>query len=326
MDQISIFKTLTSKVALLLVFMAGTGCYFFGSNGFQPAASIAPGDGLICYVNAKDKAYSIYVIDPKGVKGREIPVPQDRVPYDPIFSPDAKKIMYVFKAKDAENPPSSLCLMDVNGANPQILTPEAGNITDAVFSPDGRTIYYLSAGSYGHYSPIAQSHPHDFDVYSIDITGKAPKQCTHLKAYGMSDLSVSNDGKTLFFVDMAQSNTLMAMPLTAGAKPVSLLSDIWDARVSPDQKEVVFTKMKSGLGGFTYDLYMSPLDLKNPDRIEPKQLTFLNSLVFGLRYFTQRPFVLFVQQKNWPNTTHPRYRLMEVSLDGSDLKVIPLPK
>ena len=326
MDRISIFKSLTTNVTILLVFMAGAGCFFFRAVGFRPTASIAPGDGLICYVNAKDKGYSIYVTDPKGVKCREVPVPADRIPFDPVFSPDGKKILYLFKVQDAENTQGTLCLMDVNGANPQVFSPETGNVTDAAFSPDGQTLYYLSAGSYGHYSPIAQSHPHEFDVHSIDIAGKALKQWTHLKAYGMSDLSVSNDGKTLYFVVLAESNTLMAMPLTEGAMPVSLLSDIWDAKVSPDQKEVVFTKMKMGFGGLKYELYRSLLDPKAPGRSELQQLTSLNSMVFGMRYFTQRPYVLFVQQKNWPNTTSPRYRLMEISLDGSDLKEITLPE
>lgn len=322
----SIIRTKLVKAAFLLPLLAGLSCSTKNTDGIFSTASISPDDHLICYANSQGENKSLYVVDRTGVKVREITIPKDQVPFNPVFSPDGKKILYLSEPQNTESPESAIYLVDVDGTNSKCLTPEKENITEAIFSPDGNNVYFLSAGSYGHYSPIAQSHPHDFDIYSVDITGNNSKQLTTLKAYMMSDLTVSKDGNNLFFVQVGDQNTLFTMPVTGKAEPVSLASGFWDASVSPDIKEIAFTQMKQGNGGYTYDLYLEKLNSQNLSYSDQKQLTFLNSMVFGIRFFNQRPYILFEQQKNWPNTSSPQNILREVNLDGSDLKQIILPK
>ncbi len=310
----------------LLVLAVGAWHFLLNTDGIASAASISRDDSLICYVNAKGKTKSIYVIDGTGAKVKEIPISNDVNLINPVFSPDGKQILYLAQTGDSDTPKSSIWLVDIDGNHPKCLTPGKENISQAVFSPDGKRIYFLNAGSYGHYSPIAQSHPHDFDVYSIDITGGDPKPLTHLKAYELSDLAISNDGANLFFVKMGEDNTLLALPLASQTGPTPLLSDCWDAMVSTDAKEIAFTQMRFGLGGSNYDLHVKSFDLKNLNFSEPKQVTFFKKMIFGIRFFNLRPYILFVEQINWPETNWPQCRLMEVNLDGSDLKEINLPK
>lgn len=317
-------RVMIYKAALLVILAAGTGCFTKSPEGIVSPASISPDDSLICYVNAKGGTNSIYIVNRTGAKVGEINVSDGQVPFDPIFSPDGKKILYLSENQKAEKPQSAVYWVDVDGQNSKCLIPEKDNITEAVFSPDGKTLYFLSAGFYGHYSPIVGSRPHDFDLYSTDVTGGNPKQWTHLKAYGMHDLEVSGDGKSLFFIEDAEKNNLLALSLNGEGEPVTIISDIWDSQVAPDVKSLTFTQIKQGVGGFKYDLYFR--NLQSSANTEVKQLTFLNSMVFGIRYFHQRPYVLFLQQTNWPNTSSREYQLKEMNLDGSDLKQIILPK
>jgi dipeptidyl aminopeptidase/acylaminoacyl peptidase len=315
-------------IVVLVLLLAAAGAWYFSRHidGITSSASISRDDSLICYVNAKGKTKSIYVIDGAGTKVKEIPISNDATPFNPVFSPDSQQILYLAQTEDSDTPQSALWLVDIDGGNPRCLTPGKQNITEAVFSPDGKRIYFLNAGSYGHYSPIAQSHPHDFDIYSIDITGNDPKQLTDLKAYGLSDLVISNDGANLFFVKMGEDNTLYALPLASQTGPVPLLSDCWDAMVSPDSKEIAFTQMRFAAGGSNFDLHAKSFDFDKLTFSEPRQITFFQNRVFGIRFFNRRPSVLFVEQTNWPETSWPQCRLMEVNLDGSDLKQINLPK
>jgi Tol biopolymer transport system component len=300
--------------------------FLLNTDGIASAASLSRNDSLICYVNAKGKMKSIYVIDKTGAKVNEIQVPTGVTPVNPVFSPDSQQILYLAQTDDSDTPQSSIWLVDIDGSHPRCLTPGKENITEAVFSLDGRRIYFLNAGSYGHYSPIAQSHPHDFDIYSIDAAGNDVKQLTDLKAYELSNLTVSNDGADLFFVKMGEDNTLFALPFNSQTGPIPLLSDCWDAMVSSDAREIAFTQMRFGVGGSNYDLHVKNFDLKNLTFSEPKQITFFKKRIFGIRFFNLSPSILFVEQINWPETNWPQCRLMEVNLDGSDLKQINLPK
>ena len=72
----------------------------------------------------------------------------------------------------------------------------------------------------------------------------------------------------------------------------------WGAKVSPDNKKVAFTQMSSGIGGYKYDLFLRDLNIQNLSNPNPKQLTDLNTRVFGIRFFNQRPYILFLKQKN----------------------------
>jgi Tol biopolymer transport system component len=311
--------------AAILVLGAAAWRFLLNNDGIASAASLSGDDRLICYVNAKGKTKSIYVIDQLGDKVQEIQVPNGS-PMNPVFSPDGRRILYLAQKDDSDAPESLLWLVDIDGSHERCLTPGKENITEAVFSPDGKRIYFLNAGSFGHYSPIAQSHAHDFDVYSIDAAGGDPQPLTRLKAYGLSDLSISRDGANLFFVKMGEDNTLLTMPVAGQTEPVSLLSDCWDAVVSPDAKAIAFTQMRFGVGGSNYDLHTESFDLKSLTFSQPQQVTFFKKMVFGVRFFNRSPAILFVEWTNWPEMNWPQRRLMEVNRDGSDLKVINLPQ
>lgn len=320
MKGIRNLKPILHFVVIFLIFGFDIGCKKGIVEGLYSLVSISNDDNLFCYVNLKRNIPSIYVVNRNGEKIHEIECPKERMPGSPVFSPDGKKILFLGNLKDSENPQSSIFLMDLDGKNLVQTTKEKENILEACFSPDGKKIYFLSSNFFGHYSPIVSSRAHDVDVYSIDFDGSNRKKLTDLKAYGLSDLCVSGDGKNLFFIEIGEVNELVSLPLDKTSSPTTLVSDIWDSSVSPDGKTIVYTKAKNELGGFKYDLYS-----KNRETSKIKQLTDLKTMVFAPRFFHRRPYVLFVEHKNWPDSQTPLYHLMEVNLNGSDLKDISLP-
>src|SRR5699024_4164475 len=65
-------------------------------------------------------------------------------------------------------------------------------ITEIVDNPkDESLIYYLGASTFEHYSPVARTAPHDFDIYSYHTDTGDIKRHTTLDKYNISSLQLS---------------------------------------------------------------------------------------------------------------------------------------
>lgn len=116
-----------------------------------------------------------------------------------VLSNDGSKILFIARNSVTS---SFLYIMNSDGSDIQQVTygkEGTKNIIEAIFSEDDKKIYFLNAGYYGHYSPIASSRPHDFDVYSINIDGSNLTKLTNIKEYELSGLSLDSKNKKLYF-------------------------------------------------------------------------------------------------------------------------------
>ncbi|MGN0205975.1 MAG: hypothetical protein ACI4BC_01910 [Muribaculaceae bacterium] len=92
--------------------------------------------------------------------------------YQPSFSPDGKKIVYVKYSSDAKS--CSIWIMDIDGNNPiQITDAKKGYAYHPRFSPDGKKIVFDSW----------KKDKKDTDIYVIDIDGNNLTQVTINKSY-----------------------------------------------------------------------------------------------------------------------------------------------
>ncbi|XOS92611.1 hypothetical protein ACLMAB_01885 [Brevibacillus laterosporus] len=62
--------------------------------------------------------------------------------------------------------------MNADGSELHLLSEPDELITDAVFAPDNQTIYYLKAGVFKNYSPIASKRPHEYDLFLLMYRGR----------------------------------------------------------------------------------------------------------------------------------------------------------
>lgn len=114
----------------------------------------------------------------------------DRVS-SPVLSPDGSTVVFAKRIVDADvvKASSSLWVRNLltrDMAPPKRLTPEGWNVNSPSFSPDGKTVYFLSAKSGTQ------------QLYAIPLVGGAPRQLTAF-ALDVASYKVSPDGTRVLF-------------------------------------------------------------------------------------------------------------------------------
>jgi len=148
------------------------------------------------------------------------------------------------------------------------ITPPFGmdDTNDVSALPDGKLLFSVrDAGTIG-------SRTCNFWTVQLDPqTGKPlgkPRQLTHWTGFCMSDVSVSNDGKRLAFLQWSGHPALYVADLDAGETRIanerhftgSESSELW-ADWTRDSKSLIFLSNRSGLPG----IYRQALDSDNPE-------------------------------------------------------------
>ena len=114
----------------------------------------------------------------------------DRVS-SPVLSPDGSTVVFAKRIVDADvvKASSSLWVRNLltrDMAPPKRLTPEGWNVNSPSFSPDGKTVYFLSAKSGTQ------------QLYALPLVGGAPRQLTAF-ALDVASYKVSPDGTRVLF-------------------------------------------------------------------------------------------------------------------------------
>ncbi|MEL1263722.1 S9 family peptidase [Pseudoxanthomonas putridarboris] len=114
----------------------------------------------------------------------------DRVS-SPVLAPDGRAVVFAKRQMDAGVTKATTSLWVRNlltrdMAPPKRLTPEGWNVNSPSFSPDGSTVYFLSAKSGTQ------------QLYALPVAGGAPKQLTAF-ALDVASYKLSPDGKRVLF-------------------------------------------------------------------------------------------------------------------------------
>lgn len=295
------------------------------NNSISEFVSISLDDQYMLFAYHKNGTSAIYRATIDGKNAKQLTFPKDRIHIKPKYSPNNKNILFISYPNYCMKPQSILWIMNTDGTEAKQLTSGTDDITDAIFSADGNTIYYLKSGWYGHSSPIATMRPHKFDIYSVNIDGTDTKRITNTEEYDVSDLYTSKDGKKIYFrQDQYQNpnyyhyfyldNPNKMRPIKLGEKYER--KEFYDPEFYIDEKLMAFTMNTQETGSYEYELFTMDMSSR-----EVKQLTNLKSLVAQPCFFNKTNKMLFVQDLNWPN--HPsKYQLMQIDTDGSSLKKI----
>jgi dipeptidyl aminopeptidase/acylaminoacyl peptidase len=125
----------------------------------------------------------------RGFEARDLAT-LDRVS-SPTLSADGRKLVFARRVVDfpANKSSTSLWIEDLfarDAAPPARFTPEGWNVNSPAFSPDGRTVYFLSAKNGTQ------------QIYAQPVAGGAPKQLTDLPL-DIGSFRLSPDGKRVAF-------------------------------------------------------------------------------------------------------------------------------
>lgn len=262
---------------------------------------------------------------------------KDENVHHPVFSPDGKTVLYLATPKNREEMRSALYLINTDGSGKRKLYSPDSLITEAVFAPDGKTIYMLKAETFKNYSPIARQDAHDFDIYSLPVSGGEPKRITQLKDYMLQSLSVSPDGKDIYVTKsdnrnsktaediFAEKHKIFRIPLTHPEKleavtTKGITEDIFNISVSPDNRWIAFNTIVNPHPGrnevFQYELHV--MDRKTG---EVRRLTYLKKYT-GAAVFDERSKWIYFMVDQKFGRGQPVYEWYRATIDGEEVERI----
>lgn len=257
------------------------------------------------------------------------------------ISRNGRKMIFISYSSQTGKPQSELYIMNTDGSGQNKLTSFGEYITQAIFSPDTKKIYFLKSAFYGHYSPVAPSNSHAFDIFSINLDGSGLKQLTHNRAYHMEGLSFVQGGKKLFYADHLSFKLVdLDHPedvrnINPSPKKTNIdrhhdratgkdIIDLYRPIVSPDGKKIVFTAaVREGLpnirGRYQYEVFVMDINTK-----KVTQLTRLGFNATARAFTPDSKKIVFANNIVWPKPQEIN-RWMMVNVDGTNLQVIDMP-
>jgi TolB protein len=151
--------------------------------------------------------------------------------------------------------------MDRNGGNPRRVTESTGIDTEARFSPDGASLYFVSDRGGGP------------QIYRQPVGGGGAQRVTYNGAYNISP-SISPDGKLLAYISRGDGFKLMVMNLaTNDVASVSDTNDDESPSFAPNGRYIIYATKAGGRdvlmvtttdGRFKSTLVESGLDIREP--------------------------------------------------------------
>lgn len=226
----------------------------------------SPAGNAIVISVRKDRACSLYGLDLASQKATRVIGGNTGCATNPGYSPDGKSIVYALTSGDAGG---SVWIADAGGSSSRRLTPEGSSDCCPVFSRDGKTVFFLRSGFFGHHSPIAAPAKHDFDVFSVPVNGGVATAVTQQHLYSVSSLSMSPNGETLLLstIRYPLGDDLEEYRLDSPTGPHTIFQPhvpgepasgptFWRATYSSDGMSILFLAATNKDGGnYKYNLY-----------------------------------------------------------------------
>ncbi|MFB3386584.1 TolB family protein [Flavobacterium sp. LAR06] len=231
---------------------------------------ISKDDKKILFSYKKVNKSSIYSMNIDGTNIRSIIEAKNGKNFvNPRYSNDKKKILFIESSMQGQKN-SSLCIASPDGNNIIKVVNELGVITEAFFRSNVDEIIFCKANEYKKYSPIGRKMPHDFDIYSINLTTGRLVRLTNISAYSINHIT-EIDGKITFNL---KSNAYNGIFTLSEHNIVPFISNgkFKDKIVSsaflflPEKKEIIYVD--------SYDLFKM--------NTKTKKSTFLIKSDFGI--------------------------------------------
>lgn len=274
---------------------------------------ISANDQQIVFSYLKDGVSSIYEANIDGTSLRKI-IGSEKGDnsYNPKYSPDGKKLVFVMNKKGSIN--STLCLSNTDGSDISYLTDDKHIITEASFSLNGELIYFCMANVYARYSPLAPKNAHDFDIYSFHIKDKKIQKITNLKSYGLRNISDLNESYILMRLEagpdggmyLCAKDSATASKLLIPVNNPRKYSSFYYTPIYADNLKTI---------GFTapYEIYIMNVE------------DMVAKLVFSNKGDTNLGYIAFY--KNQKKMLFSKFRspdLFSININGTGLRTIPI--
>lgn len=138
-----------------------------------------------------------------------IPATQDSSYFNPKYSHDGKKMLFIGSAT-SNSAYCDIYIADLDGKHRKKLTQHQKYISEAVFSQCSDDIYYIQSAEFDHASPLGRNQLHGADVYSLRIADGVIKRITNRYAYGIFRISeIDCDHLLMYVPDVLKGGMIM---------------------------------------------------------------------------------------------------------------------
>ncbi|MDY0406420.1 hypothetical protein P5G51_014390 [Virgibacillus sp. 179-BFC.A HS] len=298
-------------IGMIFLFLAGTLLYgilreddpYRYFTGLGEKISVAPDDSKIAFSYYVDGTESVFTANPNGTHVQKITNTNNQKDRRPAYSPDGKRLVYL--REDPEGI-QTLRVINQDGKKERQLTDKDMHVRDAIFSHDGKTIFFVAMEA-KEFKKGEESRE-GFDLFSIEADGSHLKKLTNADYFSMDHLYLSSDGQTICFSEFdGGQERIYSFSLKSGtvnAKPSILpeklenIQEFYEPTLSPDGKYLAYTevsKESQGSSLYKYELFL--LNLKT-QRVQ--RLTDLKKAVTSPAFFHKENKIAFLENTNWP--------------------------
>lgn len=229
----------------------------------------------------------------------------------PKFTHFKNKVAFV-EVVDNDSKATNLVLFDTIYKTKEILFEHQSLISDFVFSTDGHFVYFISAKSFGHYSPLGRDAPHEMDIYSLAIDSKRIKQITSFNDYSINDLSISPNDSVLYTTVFGKGGICSVDIFSGNWKRLHIKNDprptctVYYIPLFTRDKDIIF--------------YTAPYEINSYNfRTEESKVivgtNIISSNVYSVCADTNNANLYFTTQEN---------KLYTYSIDESKLQLLPV--
>ncbi|WP_411842430.1 TolB family protein [Salinicoccus sp. HZC-1] len=239
----------------------------------------------------------------------------------PRFSPEGESISYL--SADTDGVQSLHYMPDLDSDGAMQLTDGDQHVFSAVIAPGGKTVYYIAMPAEDFLKPEGRGE-NGADLHAVKTDGTGHEKLTDKDAFNMADISISDDGGTLYYSDFQDVRQLTSYDLETETEETVLLEnisdDIYHPAFSPGGEYLAYTAVddESEKGTFIYELFL--MDISN---IDYRRLTDYNATVTSPVFFHQEDRIAFLAQSNWPSEPSV-YEIMTIPYDGANMTPLAL--
>ncbi|WP_175637831.1 TolB family protein [Metabacillus schmidteae] len=281
-------------------------------TGLGQEFDIGPDDSRVAFSYFLDGHEAIYVSNLDGTDVTRLSEKIEGRSHSPKYSSDGEELLFL---TEDDQRIQTITVMNHDGSNAKRLALDSLHVTDAVFAPDKESIYFVAMPA----SEVGKSEgetKEGFDLYQVHRQSDQVDQLTDRDHFSMNDLSISADGKTLYYSLYKTTEQLVAYSLEKKTESsvAQIKDDMYSSVLSKDGTLLAYTavtEQSKNTSLFHYELFV-----KNIESNKTNQLTDLQANVQSPVFLHEKDEIAFLHYENWPGEPE-EYQLMSVSLKGN---------
>ncbi|MFZ4452777.1 TolB family protein [Salibacterium aidingense] len=290
-------------------------------TGMGSDAAIAPQDSGIAVSYHINGSTYLYTANMDGSHAARVTNAASADETNPVFSPDGEELLFLDETKEQ----IQSLFTDRLGESAQRLTGDDLHIRDAVFSPNGTTIYAIGIPTEDWMAEDSTSAG-GFDIYAIERGSGETEKITNNDYFIMSHLSISPQGEYLLFnITEENKEEIRTYPLSETSDiPASYKqfpTGIYGAVLAPDGQQVAYSAISNTAAAEKTNQY--DLFLFNNETGQSERLTADSSNIESPSFYHKSNQVMYVEDENWPDQPES-YKLRSMDLADKEATTIEL--